>query len=153
MSATPAPTASKVSNGRTSAPDGNTSILMRPPVATPTISANLTALAWRPGVSSGQSVTIFSCRIPCAIAGDGKRTVAPVASDPAPARISRRLMAPPFLPGDVPAPGQVVADNIRPEVYRNNLHKSLLVCRSATEPRVPVDSDGIRSEQGSRFDG
>ena len=46
---------------------------------------------------SGQSVTIFSCRIPCAIAGAGKLEAAPVANDPAPARISRRLMAAPFI--------------------------------------------------------
>ena len=93
MSATPAPTASKVSNGRTSAPAGNTSILMRPPVAAPIVCAKRTALVCRPGVPSGQSVTIFSCRIPCAIAGAGKLKAAPVANDPAPARISRRLMA------------------------------------------------------------
>src|ERR1700730_15957005 len=46
-----------------------------------------------PGVSAGQSVTIFSCRIPCAIAGAGKLKPAPAATDPAPARISRRRMA------------------------------------------------------------
>ena len=46
---------------------------------------------------SGQSVTIFSCRFPCAIAGAGKLTVAPAANDPAPARRSRRLMAATFL--------------------------------------------------------
>ena len=53
---------------------------------------------------SGQSVTIFSCRIPCAIAGAGKLKVAPAANDPAPARISRRLMAASLLPDDVKVP-------------------------------------------------
>jgi hypothetical protein len=38
------PTASKLSNGRTSAPAGNTSILMRSPVAAPTVCAKRTAL-------------------------------------------------------------------------------------------------------------
>ena len=37
MSATPAPTASNVSNGRTRVPAGNTSILMRPPLTVPTV--------------------------------------------------------------------------------------------------------------------
>src|SRR5713101_3339986 len=97
MSATPAPTASKVSNGRTNAPDGYTSILMRPLVAAPMVCAKRTALAWLPGVSSDQSVTSFNCRIPCAIAGAGKLKVAPVANDPAPARISRRLTSCPAL--------------------------------------------------------
>ena len=38
------PTASKVSNGRTNAPAGNTSILMRPPVVSPIACASRTAL-------------------------------------------------------------------------------------------------------------
>jgi hypothetical protein len=96
MSAIPAPTASKVSNARTNAPAGNTSILMRPPVASPTVCAKRTALVCRPGMFSGQSVTIFNCRFPWAIAGVGKLTVAPAAIVPAPVRISRRLMAAPL---------------------------------------------------------
>ena len=72
MSATPAPTASKLSNGRTNAPAGKTSILMRPPVAVPIVCAKRTALVRRPGKASGQSVTILNCRRPCAIAGAGK---------------------------------------------------------------------------------
>ena len=93
MSAMPAPTASKVSNGFTSAPAGNTSILMRPPVASPIVCASRTALGWSPGMLSGQPVTNLSCRIPWAIAGAGRLNVAPAANDPAPARISLRLMA------------------------------------------------------------
>jgi hypothetical protein len=59
MSAIPAPTASKVSNGRTSAPAGNTSILMRPPLAAPIVCAKRTALdcspgnAWSPSLAGG----------------------------------------------------------------------------------------------------
>jgi hypothetical protein len=45
-------------------------------------------------VPSGQSVTIFNWRNPCAIAGAGKLMLAPAADDAAPARISRRLMLP-----------------------------------------------------------
>ena len=55
-----------------------------------------------PGVASGQSVTIFNSRIPCAMAGAGKVKVAPVANDPAPTRTSRRLMAAlPFCNGAI----------------------------------------------------
>ena len=39
--------------------------------------ANATALESRPGVPSGQTVTILSCRMSCAIAGAGKLSVAP----------------------------------------------------------------------------
>ena len=42
---------------------------MRPPVAAPMVCAKRTALAWLPGVSLGQSVTSFNCRVPCASAG------------------------------------------------------------------------------------
>ncbi len=62
MSATPAETASKVSNARTRALAGNTSILMRPLVASPIVCASRRALGSRPGMVSGQSVTIVSCR-------------------------------------------------------------------------------------------
>src|SRR5262249_45733641 len=105
MSATPAPTASKVSNGRTSVSAGNTSILMRPPVAAPTVCAKRTALVCRPGVPSGQSVTIFNCRTPCAIAGAEKLGPAPAAIDAAPAKRSRRLMCsfPPIRSREFPA--------------------------------------------------
>ena len=41
---------------------------------------------------AGQSVTIFNCRIPCAIAGAGKLSAAPAANDPAALKMSRRLM-------------------------------------------------------------
>ena len=97
MSATPAPTASKVSNGRTSVPAGNTSMLMRPPLAAPIRCAKRSALDCSPGEPAGQSVTIFSRRIPCAIAGVARLDVAPAANAPAAPRISRRLMAVPLL--------------------------------------------------------
>src|SRR5260370_25178937 len=70
---------------------------MPPPVAAPIVGAKRTALVRRPGVPSGQSITIFNCRIPCAIAGAGKLTLAPAANDPAPAKRSRRLTDAPFL--------------------------------------------------------
>src|SRR5262249_47762783 len=44
-----------------------------------------------------QSVTIFSCRIPCAMAGAGKLDAIPAVSEPAPARMSRRLIVVPCL--------------------------------------------------------
>src|SRR5262245_26116375 len=93
MSTTPAPTASNVSNGRTKEPAGYTSILMRPPVAAPIACANRTALVCRPGVPSGQSVAIFRCRFPWAIAGAGKARLALPAKAPALVRTSRRLIA------------------------------------------------------------
>ena len=95
ISATPALTASKVSNGRTRAPAGNTSILIRPPLASPIVSASRTALACSPGRPSGQSVTILSSSTPCARAGLGNPAPATVVS-PTPVRTSRRLM--PTLP-------------------------------------------------------
>ena len=64
MSATPALTASWLSNGRTSAPAGKISILMRPFVVSWTVRTNRAALPWSPGVFSGQSVTIRSERAP-----------------------------------------------------------------------------------------
>jgi hypothetical protein len=54
------------------------------------VRAMRTALVCKPGMSEGQSVTNLSCRIPWVIAGAGK--LAPAANDPAPARMSRRLM-------------------------------------------------------------
>src|SRR5262245_27234443 len=86
MSASPEPTASKVSNARTNAPAGKTSTLIRPPLACSMVRAMRTALVCKPGMSAGQSVTSLSWRIPCVIAGAGK--LAPAANDPAPAKTS-----------------------------------------------------------------
>jgi hypothetical protein len=44
MSAIPELTASNVSKGRTNAPAGNTSMLIRPPLAAPIVCAKRTAL-------------------------------------------------------------------------------------------------------------
>ena len=128
MSATPAWTASKVSNGRTNAPEANTSILMRPPVPSVIVCASRRTLGIRPGMLSGQSVTNFNCRIPCAIAGAGKLTLAPAANDPAPARISRRRMAAVLSHCDVKVPLEVEASITFDHAPR---YIAIIGCRSA----------------------
>jgi hypothetical protein len=85
---------SQAVNSSTRALAGNTSILMRPLVASPMVCASRRALGSKPGMVSVRSVTIVSCRVPWAMAGAGKPEDAPAASAvPAPARTSRRLMA------------------------------------------------------------
>ena len=56
MSATPAPTASKLSNGRTNAPAGNTSILIRPG-ANGAIVLGVAGCATAPGITSATVVS------------------------------------------------------------------------------------------------
>src|SRR5690606_30991091 len=88
--ATPADTASKVSNGRTTAPDGVTSILMRPSEASSIDFASRRALGSTPG-PSGQSVTMVRWRTDCPTAG----AATPSAAAPAPERTSLRFIRTP----------------------------------------------------------
>src|SRR5271166_2001437 len=90
MSATPAETASNVSNSRTRVFAGYTVTFSRPSETAVIDCASRSAPARSPGISSVQSVTSLSSLTPCAIAGAGK--LPPAAIAVAPSSTSRRRL-------------------------------------------------------------